>query len=33
MKKIPFNDKFALTDAVLKGRKTMTRRNVKWIIK
>lgn len=28
MKKIMFNDKYGLTDAVLKGRKTMTRRIV-----
>ena len=28
MKKIMFNDKFGLTDAVLQGRKTMTRRPV-----
>ncbi len=27
MKKIMFNDKYGLTEAVLKGRKTMTRRN------
>ena len=27
MKKIMFNDKYGLTDAVLKGNKTMTRRN------
>lgn len=29
MKKIMFNDKYGLTDAVLQGRKTMTRRMVK----
>lgn len=28
MKKIMFNDKYGLTDAVLQGRKTMTRRIV-----
>lgn len=28
MKKIMFNDKYGLTDAVLQGRKTMTRRNI-----
>ena len=28
MKKIMFNDKFSLTQAVLEGRKTMTRRIV-----
>lgn len=32
MKKIMFNDKYGLTDAVLQGRKTMTRRqaDVRW---
>ena len=29
MKKIMFNDKFGLTQAVLEGRKTMTRRIIK----
>ena len=29
MKKIMFNDKFCLTQAVLAGKKTMTRRNIK----
>ena len=32
MKKIMFNDKYGLTQAVLEGRKTMTRRraDVRW---
>lgn len=30
MKKIMFNDRYGLTDAVLEKRKTMTRRNIKW---
>ena len=32
MKKIMFNDRYGLTDAVLEGKKTMTRRSVKWNI-
>ena len=32
MKKIMFNDQYGLTDAVLEGKKTMTRRTVKWDI-
>ena len=38
MKKIMFNDKYGLTQAVLDGRKTQTRRNymqplsIKWLI-
>lgn len=30
MKKIMFNDRYGLTDAVIEGRKTMTRRLVPW---
>lgn len=30
MKKIMFNDRYGLTEAVLSGRKTMTRRGIKW---
>lgn len=30
MKKIMFNDKYSLTQAVLDGRKTMTRRIIKY---
>lgn len=30
MKKILFNDRYGLTDAVLERRKTRTRRNIKW---
>lgn len=30
MKKIMFNDRYGLTEAVLEKRKTMTRRNIKW---
>lgn len=30
MKKIMFNDEFGLTQAVLEGRKTMTRRIIKF---
>lgn len=33
MKKIMFNDKFSLTQAVLEGRKTMTRRIVTYPLK
>lgn len=32
MKKIMFNDKYGLTDAVLKGRKTMTRRIIRNLL-
>lgn len=32
MKKIMFNDKFGLTEAVLNGKKTMTRRLCKYDI-
>lgn len=32
MQKIMFNDRYGLTDAVLEGKKTMTRRFVKWNI-
>lgn len=32
MKKIMFNDEYGLTDAVLKGRKTMTRRFIKQLL-
>ena len=32
MKKIMFNDKYGLTEAVLKGNKTMTRRICKTFI-
>lgn len=32
MKKIMFNDRYGLTQAVLEGKKTMTRRSVKWNI-
>lgn len=33
MKKILFNDKYELTQAVLDGRKTMTRRAITWLKK
>ena len=32
MKKILFNDRYGLTEAVIEGRKTMTRRMVRWDI-
>ena len=32
MQKIMFNDRYGLTQAVLEGKKTMTRRSVKWNI-
>ena len=33
MKKIMFNDRYGLTQAVTEGRKTMTRRLVPWALK